>query len=246
MLFDKKNQINRLTLHRFFESMTAKDKKTAWIVTGAVVAVLLLLYIFCPPVHRFGNKLMGRADKEYPKPDTLKVDEFEYGAPVEDLKGEIIDVPRDSLLDSLLLADSTLMSGVVMPVDGPPPTPVPGFGDGPLPPMPSDADMPAVAAEKTVPAVTPAVIDEIEQHTSNNASVNSRITSCRNKYNKLLDLYNEFVKKPTSEMQEIGSKRKEELLKELTQLMKASQAANDDGGMEEAADLRREVNKMKF
>ena len=54
------------------------------------------------------------------------------------------------------------------------------------------------------------------------------------------------MKKPTSEMQEIGSKRKEELLKELSQLMKASQAANDDAGMEEAADLRREVNKMRF
>ncbi|MBR5029643.1 MAG: hypothetical protein IKX63_00860 [Muribaculaceae bacterium] len=227
------------------EIMTAQEKKKTWILVGAAVAVLVLLYIFCPPVHKFGNKLLGRSEKEYPKPDTLKVDEFEYGKPVEDLKGEIIDVPRDTLLDSLLLGDSTLM-GMVRPVDGPPPTPVPGFGDGPLPPMPSEDDLPIVTSEKTVPAVKPAVIDEIEQHTSPNANINSRIASCRSNYNKLLDLYNEYVKKPSSEMQEIGNKRKEEMLKELSQLMKAAQSANDDGGMEEAADLRRQVNKMKF
>ena len=47
-------------------------------------------------------------------------------------------------------------------------------------------------------------------------------------------------------MQELGAKRKEELLTDLTQLMKLSQKNNDDAGMEEAADLRREVNKMNF
>ena len=61
-----------------------------------------------------------------------------------------------------------------------------------------------------------------------------------------MDLYNEFAKKPTVEMQELGAKRKEELLTDLTQLMKLSQKNNDDAGMEEAADLRREVNKMNF
>lgn len=226
--------------------MTAQEKKKTWIIVGAALAVLVLLYIFCPPVHRFGNKLLGRSEKEFPKPDTLKVDEFEYGRPVEDLQGEIIEVPRDTLLDSLLLADSTLLAGMVRPVDGPPPTPVPGFGDGPLPPMPSEDDMPNLTAEKTTPTVKPAVIDDVEHHTSANTSLNAKNTACRNNYNKLLDLYTEYVTKPSSELKEIGAKRKDEMLKELSQLMKAAQSANDDAVMEEAADLRREVNKMKF
>lgn len=225
--------------------MTARNKKKVLWISGAVVAVLVLLYIFCPPFHKFGNSLLGRNEKEYPKPDSLKVDEFEYGRPVEDIQGETIDVPRDSLLDSLLLADSTLMAGVVMPVDGPPPTPVPGFGDGPLPPAPSDDNLP-ISKEKSIPAVTPAVIDEIEQHSSTNTTINSKIIACRNNYNKLVDLYNEFVKSPSSELQEIGAKRKEEMLKELSQLMKAAQNANDNAGIDEAAELRRQVNKMKF
>ena len=74
--------------------MTAQNKKIAWLIAGTVIAVLVLLYIFVPPVHRFGNRLLGRSEKTYPKPDSLKVDEFEYGVP-QDLKGEIIDVPRD-------------------------------------------------------------------------------------------------------------------------------------------------------
>lgn len=207
---------------------------------------LVLLYFFCPPVHKWGNSVLGRNEKEFPKPDTTRVDEYEYGVPVEEIEGEVIDVPRDSLLDSLILADSSLTAGMVRPVDGPPPGHVPGFGEGPLPPAPSEDDLPTVASERTIPTVVPAIIDEIEQHTSSNAQVSNKMAAARNNYNKLLDLYNEFVKKPTSEMQEIGSKRKEELLKELSQLMKASQAANDDAGMEEAADLRREVNKMRF
>lgn len=225
--------------------MTARNKKITWWTVGTVVAVLVLLYIFCPPFHKFGNSLLGRNEKEYPKPDSLKVDEFEYGRPVEEIQGETIDVPRDSLLDSLMLADSTL-NGMVIPVDGPPPTPVPGFGDGPLPPAPSDDNLPITIAEKTIPAVKPVVLDEIEQHTSSNSSINAKISACRNNYNKLVDLYSEFVKSPSSELQEIGAKRKEEMLKELSQLMKAAQSANDEAGIDEAADLRRQVNKMKF
>ena len=219
--------------------MTARNKKKIWWTVGAVAAVLVLLYIFCPPVHKFGNKLLGRSEKEYPKPDSVKVDEFEYGVP-QDLQGEIIDVPRDSLLDSLMLADTTLM-----PIDGPAPTPVPGFGDGELPPMPSEDDLPIKIAP-VKPENMPVGLEEIEHYVSSNASVNAKLSSCRDNYKKLHDLYSEFVAHPTSEYKEIGAKRKKELLDELSQLMKAAQAVNDDNCLEETADLRREVNKMKF
>ncbi len=220
--------------------MTARNKKLAWWIAGTVIAVLVLSYIFIPPVHKLGDKLLGRSEKEYPKPDSLKVDEFEYGAP-QDLKGEIIDVPRDSLLDSLMLADTTLM-----PVDGPPPAPIPGFGDNEqLPPMPSDSDLPIKIAP-VKPENMPISIDDIEHYVSSNASVNAKLTACRENYKKLHDLYSEFVTHPTSEYQEVGTKRKKELLDQLSQLMKAAQSANDSNCEEETAALRREVNKMKF
>lgn len=225
--------------------MTARNKKILWGIVGATFVALVLLYIFCPPVHKWGNALLGRNEKDLPRPDTTKVDEFEYGRPVEEIEVETIDVPHDSLLDSLALADSLLAAGIVKPVEGPPPTHVPGFGEGPLPPAPSTDDIPSTAKED-LQEVTPVVVSELEQHVSTVGAVNSKINSCRSKYNKLLDLYKEFAKKPTVEMQEIGAKRKEELLNDLTQLMKLSQKNNDDAGMEEAADLRREVNKMIF
>lgn len=219
--------------------MTARNKKITWWTIGAVAAVLVLLYIFCPPVHKFGNKLLGRNEKEYPKPDSVKVDEFEYGVP-QDLKGEMIEVPRDTLLDSLMLADTMLM-----PVEGPPPTPVPGFGDEELPPMPSDNDLPIKIAP-VKPENMPISLDEIEHYASANASVNAKLTTCRDNYKKLHDLYSEFVAHPTSELKEIGDKRKKELLGQLSQLMKAAQSVNDSNCEEETAALRREVNKMKF
>ena len=96
--------------------MTSRNKKIyGWIAVAAVVA-LVLLYIFCPPVHRWGNALLGRDEKGLPKPDTTRVDEFEYGRPVEEVEIEKIDVPHDSLLDSLALADSLLTAGIVKPV----------------------------------------------------------------------------------------------------------------------------------
>ena len=108
-----------------------------------------------------------------------------------------------------------------------------------------DEDMRSLLKEE-LQEVTPVVVTELEQHVSTVGAVNSKIVACRTKYNKLVDLYKEFAKKPTVEMQELGAKRKEELLTDLTQLMKLSQKNNDDAGMEEAADLRREVNKMNF
>ena len=219
--------------------MTAQNKKITWWTVGAVAAVLVLLYIICPPVHKFGNKLLGRSEKEYPKPDSLKVDEFEYGVP-QDLQGEIIDVPRDTLLDSLMLGDS-----ILRPIDGPPPTPVPGFGDGDLPPMPSEDDLP-IKITPVKPENMPIGLDEIEHYASSNAAVNTKLASCRDNYKKLHDLYSEFVIHPTSEYKEIGTQRKKDLLNDLSQLMKAAQSANDDNCLEETAALRREVNKMKF
>ncbi|MBR5640075.1 MAG: hypothetical protein IKW83_10175 [Muribaculaceae bacterium] len=220
--------------------MTARNKKIAWWGIGVVVAVLVLLYFFYPPVHKLGNKLLGRSEKEYPKPDSLKVDEFEYGAP-QDLKGEIIDVPRDSLLDSLMLADTTSLF-----IDGPDPAPIPGFGDNDqLPPMPSDQDMPIKIAP-VKPEEMPASLEDIEHYASSNATVNAKLTACRNDYKKLHDLYSEYVIQPTSEYKEIGSKLKKELLDALSQLMKVAQGANDSNCEEETAALRREVNKMKF
>lgn len=226
--------------------MTAKNKKILGYIAGATVAALVLLYIFCPPVHKWGNSLLGRNEKEIPKPDTTNVDnEYEYGQPVEEIEVETLDVPRDSMLDSLALADSLLAAGIVRPIDGPPPTHVPGFGEEPPPPAPSVDDVPGTTKE-AMQEVTPIDLNEMEQHVSPIATVNSKIKACRVKYNKLLDIYGEFAKKQTVEIQELGLKRKEELLNDLTQLMKLAQKNNDDEGMEEAADLRREVNKMNF
>lgn len=220
--------------------MTARDKKIAWWCIGAVVAALVLLYIFCPPVHKFGNKLLGRSEKEFPKPDSVKVDEFEYGAP-KDLQGEIIDVPRDSLLDSLLLADTTAMI-----VDGPPPAPIPGFGDEEqLPPMPSDNDLP-IKITPIKPENMPVAIEEIEHYDSENASLNAKLTDCRDYYKKLHEFYSQFVATPTTESKEVVIKGKKELLDALSQLMKAAQSLNDSNCEEEIAALRREVNKMKY
>lgn len=226
------------------ERMTAHSKKIKWWIAGAVVAALVLLYIFFPPFHKLGNKILGRSEKEYPKPDSLKVDEFEYGTPM-DLEGEIIDVPRDSLLDSLMIADSTLNAGMVMPVDGPAPTPIPGFGDVPLPPEPTDDNLPV--AGRGAPLVTPStIVDDVEHNEASNAALNAKLTSCRKNYNKLIEMYNEFVASPSSEMQAAGAKRKSELLTELSQLMKAAESVNDDKCMEETAGMRRKVNTMKF
>ncbi len=216
-----------------------------WWSAGAIVVALVLLYLFCPPVHKWGNTLLGRNEKELPKPDTTKVDEFEYGRPVEEIEVETIDVPRDSMLDSLAKADSILAAGLVRPLDGPPPTHVPGFGEGPLPPAPSTDAVPNTT-EEGMQQVTPATVGDLELKPSSIAVVNNRINMCRNKYNKLVDLYEEWAKRPTAEMQEIGIKLKEELLTDLTMLMKLSQKHNDEEGMEAAADLRREVNKMNF
>ncbi len=225
--------------------MTARNKKIMWWSAGAIVVALVLLYLFCPPVHKWGNTLLGRNEKELPKPDTTKVDEFEYGRPVEEIEVETIDVPRDSMLDSLAKADSILAAGLVRPLDGPPPTHVPGFGEGPLPPAPSTDAVPNTT-EEGMQQVTPATVGDLELKPSSIAVVNNRINMCRNKYNKLVDLYEEWAKRPTAEMQEIGIKLKEELLTDLTMLMKLSQKHNDEEGMEAAADLRREVNKMNF
>jgi len=228
------------------ESMTARNKKITWGIVGTMLVALVLSYIFIPSFHSMGNRLLGRSEKEFPKPDSLKVDEYEYGAPAQEFKTEHLDVPRDSLLDSIMLGDSTMMPGQVMPVDGPPPTPIPGFGDGPLPPELSESDIPSINAERATPKVTPVVIDEVEHHDATNASLNAKLTACRNNYTKLVDLYNEYVVSPTSEMQEIGTKRRSDLLTELSQLMKAAQSANDDNCLEEVANMRRQVNKIKF
>ena len=226
--------------------MTTRNKKILLYITGATLAALVLLYIFCPPVHQWGNSILGRNEKDLPKPDTTNVDnEYEYGRPVEEIEVETLDMPRDSMLDSLALADSLLNAGIVRPIDGPPPTHVPGFGEEPLPPAPSIDDVPGTTKED-MQGVTPVDLSEMEQHVSPVAAVNSKIKACRVKYDKLREVYGEFAKKPTVEIQEVGAKRKEELLNDLTQLMKLAQKNNDDEGMEEAADLRREVNKMNF
>lgn len=225
--------------------MTARNKKILWWTGGAVIAVLVLLYIFCPPVHRLGNALLGRNEKELPQPDTLKTDDYEYGRPVEELEVETIEVPKDSLLDSLMLTDSLVANGIVKPIVGPPPAHVEGFGEGPLPPAPSVDDLPNTSKE-AMQEITPVAYTELEPFESTNSVVSNKIRTCRSSYNKLVKLYNDFTKTPTAELQEQGAKRKEDMLNELTQLMKLSQAKNDDAGMEEAANLRREVNKMNF
>lgn len=225
--------------------MTRRNKKIMWWSGGAAIATLILLYVFCPPFQRWSNHLLGKNEKELPKPNNVTNNEYEYGRPVEELDVETLDIPKDSLLDSLLMADSIMGAAQVKPIDGPPPAHVEGFGEEPLPPMPSPKDVPGRTKED-LQEVTPSPAGELEQHVSEYAAVNNKIKSCRMSYNRLLGVYREFAKTPTAALQEQGLKLKENLLNELTQLMKLSQSKNDDAGMEEAADLRREVNKMQF
>lgn len=238
--------------------MSDKNKKILWSIAGATVVALLAMYIFVKPVHKWVNTLIGKNEKSYPQPEKNKGGgdaEYEYGAPVENIEGEIIDVPRDSILDSLLRAD-TAMVGVVRPIDGPAPAHVEGFGEGPLPPAPSEENMPNKAGEseadekelEQLENMLPSLeeIVDIEQHTSTNPAVSKKIVACRNAYNKLVACYKEYRAEPTAKLKADGKKQKEALLNSLSQLMKLSQANNDEAGMEEAADLRREVNKMEF
>ena len=101
--------------------MTIKNKKILWSIAGATVVALVAMYLWVTPVHNWVNSLIGRNEKNYPQPKPGDDVEYEYGTPVEELEGETIEVPRDTLLDSLMMADTTLI-GVVRPVDGPPPT----------------------------------------------------------------------------------------------------------------------------
>lgn len=225
--------------------MTTRNKKILWWIVGATVATMVLLYVFCPPVHNWGNALLGRNEKALPKPDTTATNEYEYGVPVESFEVETIDVPRDSLLDSLKMADSIMAAAEVKPLSGPPPTHIEGFGEGPLPPAPSKNQVPG-RTQEDMQEVTPMSLTDLEAHESENAAVNNKIKACRASYNKLMAVYAQFSKMPTAALQEQGAKLKEALLKDLTALMNLSKTKNDDMGMEEAADLRREVNKMQF
>ena len=232
--------------------MTIKNKKILWSIAGATVVALVAMYLWVTPVHNWVNSLIGRNEKNYPQPKPGDDVEYEYGTPVEELEGETIEVPRDTLLDSLMMADTTLI-GVVRPVDGPPPTHVEGFGEGPLPPAPSEENMPgknelSPEEQAQLEQMMTSVEDilEIEQHTSEFPAINKKIAECRTGFNKLLSIYRDYQSDPTPKLKSEGAKQKEALLKSLTQLMKLSQSKNDDSGMEEAADLRREVNKMDF
>ena len=209
--------------------VTSKNKEILWYIAGATIVVLVALYLFVPPVHSWVNSVIGR-----------------------DIEGERIDVPRDSLLDSLLMADTTLV-GVVRPVDGPAPAHVEGFGEGPLPPAPSEDNLPnknelSPEEQAQLENIAPSVEDilDIERHSSSNPAVNKKIAECRLAFDKLISAYREYQTEPSPKLKTEGAKQKEALLKSLTQLMKLSQTKNDDAGMEEAADLRREVNKMEF
>ena len=138
--------------------MTDKNKKILWSIAGATLAVLIALYCFVPPVHNWVNHVIGRNEKELPKPNG-NGEEYEYGTPVEQIEKERIDVPRDSLLDSLIQADTTLMAGVVNPVEGPPPAHVEGFGEGPLPPAPTDDNLPN---KNPTPADDPQQLEQMD------------------------------------------------------------------------------------
>ena len=231
--------------------MTSRNKKILWSIAGATVVTLALLYFFFPPVHNWVNSVIGRNEKTIPKPGNNNGNEFEYGTPVESFEAEKLDIQRDSLLDSLINADTTLMAGVVRPIDGPQPTHVEGFGEGPLPPAPSEENMPIKNpdeqdAEGEGENAEQQLI-EIEQHVSQNPAINKKIVECREAYNKLHDVYRQFVANPTPKLKSEGNKQKDAVLKLLTQLMKLAQTnGNDEAGLEEAADLRREVNKMLF
>ena len=76
--------------------------------------------------------------------------------------------------------------------------------------------------------------------------VNKKIVTCRSAFNKLLECYREYKTAPSPKLKADGKKQKDALLVALSQLMKLSQINNDEAGMEEAADLRREVNKIEF
>lgn len=234
--------------------MTRKNKKILWSIAGATVAALIIMYLFVTPVHNWVNSVIGKKENTLPKPGDSSSAEFEYGKPVEVIETETIDVPRDSILDSLMRAD-TAHVGVVRPIDGPQPAHVEGFGEGPLPPAPTEENIPNKEAldnpELNAPTGqvdpnNPEEIVEIEQHTSENPAINKKIVACRAAFDKLLATYNTYRQAPTPKLKADGIKQKDLLLKSLTQLMKLSQASNDEPGMEEAADLRREVNKMEF
>lgn len=229
--------------------MTSRNKKILWSIAGATVVTLAMLYFFYPPVHNWINSVIGRNENTIPKPGNTG-EEYEYGRPVEELEAEKIEIQRDSLLDSLINADTTLTAGVVRPIDGPQPTHVQGFGEGPLPPAPTEDNMPIKNPDEQNPDEQlneGNELIEIEQHVSENAAINKKIVECREAYNKLHETYKEYVANPTPKLKYDGNKQKEAVLKMLTQLMKLAQTNGDDeAGLEEAADLRREVNKMLF
>lgn len=233
--------------------MTSRNKKILWSIAGATVVALVAMYFCVPPVHNWINSVIGRNEKAIPKPGEAGEAEYEYGTPSEVIEREIIDVPRDSILDSLMKAD-TAHVGVVRPIDGPQPAHVEGFGEGPLPPAPTEENMPGKNdTENTeelqqLEQMQPVVEDiaEIEQHSSENPVINKKIVACRAAFNKLLATFRTYQSEPTPKLKADGMKQKDMMLKSLTQLMKLSQENNDEAGMEEAADLRREVNKMEF
>ncbi len=254
-------------MHSFFVGrqshdifMTRRNKNILWSVVGVTVATLIALYLFVPAVHNWVNDLIGNNEKMYPTPGSSDNVEYEYGIPVENLETEKLDIPRDSILDSLIHADSTFTAGVVKPVEGPQPTHVEGFGEGPLPPKPTDENMPIKKDEQNPDqALTPEQIEQMEQattpvgdaielelHTSTNLDVNNKMIECRNAYNVLYKVYNEYKSTPTPKLKAEGIKQKENLIESLTQLMDIANKNNDIEGQEESGQLRREVNKMVF
>ncbi len=243
--------------------MTQRNKKILWSILGVTLATLAGLYIFVPAVHNWVNDLIGVNDKAFPTPNSKDDVEYEYGIPTESLNTEKLEMPRDSLLDSLIHADTTITAGVVNPVEGPQPGHVEGFGEGPLPPKPTDDNLPnrtPEAPQGQEQVVTPEQMEQLEinnntpplstidldMHMSHNTVINKKIQECHNGYEKLLSMYNEYQSAPTPTLKEEGTKLKENLLKSLTQLMDMSNEKNDTEGQEEAGQLRREVNKMEF
>lgn len=239
--------------------MTRKNKQILWSIVGVTLATLIGLYLFVPAVHNWFNDLIGSEEKMYPTPESSDNVEYEYGIPTETLETEKLDIPRDSILDSLIHADSTLTAGVVKPIDGPQPAHVEGFGEGPLPPKPTDENLPVRKTdEQQEQNLTPEQVEQVEQatpvgdaielelHTSNILEVNNKMIECRNAYNELYKIYNEYLNSPTPKLKEEGQKQKDNLLEALSKLMDLANKNNDPEGQEESGQLRREVNKMAF
>ena len=241
--------------------MTQRNKKILWSILGATLVTLAGLYIFVPAVHNWVNGLIGVNNKQLPTPNSNDDVDFEYGVPAESLTTEKLDMPRDSLLDSLIRADSTVTAGVVNPVDGPQPSHVEGFGEGPIPPQPTEENMPNTSPETqgNEPIATPGQLEQLEidrtpplstidleMHMSHNTAVNKKIQECHNAYEKLFSMYSEYQSAPTPKLKDEAIKVKEGLMKSLTQLMDLSNEKGDTDGMEEAGQLRREANKMEF